>query len=378
MKRLIFILIGSFIAVSIVSIFIKPTIIFLAKKQLTKVFIDSTVTVKNCNLRPLSLLSLSDIEIKKEQAYNIKIKEVGIEYTPLSIIKGNILKFSLKEAQATIDLGKKSLLGFSKLLNLNTGKSPFLINSLELTNLILNIKSQELTLDARVSSELNLIQQLVNSLDLKINSLHVEGLELKNASLKAAQLSPSGSLYIEEIKYDKLKIEKIASSVRLKDKNLYLDSLSASLFTGKIKGSANLLIDKLPEYLVNLEFSGIDLNAFVNDFKLNEKVDLSGRMDGVTTLKGKGLNFTVLSGDFTTNAPGGDLTIKDKSYLENIARGSGQTLDILVENFKNYHYNKGVMNLSLKEGSLILDIALEGEAGKRNFTVNMHNFNLGR
>jgi hypothetical protein len=129
---------------------------------------------------------------------------------------------------------------------------------------------------------------------------------------------------------------------------------------------------------VNLEFSGIDLNAFVHDFKLNEKVDLNGRMEGVAVLKGKGLNFTVLSGDFTANAPGGDLTIKDKSYLEKIARGSGQSLDILVENFKNYHYNKGVMNLSLVEGNLILDIALDGEAGKRNFTVTMHNFNLGR
>ena len=378
MKRLIFILIGSFIAVSIISLFIKPTIIFLAKKQLAKVFINSTVTIKNCGLRPLHLLSLSDIEIKNGQIYDIKIKEVSIQYSPSSIIKGKILKFSLKDPKVTINLGEKSLLGFSKLLNLNTDKSPFLINSLELTNLVLNIKSQELTLDARLSSELNLIKQLINSLDLKINSLAVEGIDLKNASLTVGQSLPSGEFRVQQIKYDKLKIEKIKSSVRLKDKNLYLDSLSADLFAGKIKGSANLSIDKLPEYLVNLEFSGIDLNAFVHDFKLNEKVDLSGRMDGLTTLKGKGLNFTVLSGEFTTNASGGDLTIKDKSYLENIARGSGQSLDILVENFKNYHYNKGVMDLSLEEGSLILDIALDGEAGKRNFTVTMHNFNLGR
>jgi len=378
MKRLIFILIGSFIAVSIISLFIKPTIIFLAKKQLTKVFIDSTVTVKNCNLRPLRLLSLSDIEIKRGQIYDIKIKEVSIQYNPLAIIKGEIFKFSLKDPQIAISMGEKSILGFSKLLSLSTKKSPFLIHSLELANLNLKIKSQELNLESRISAEINLVQQLVNSLDLKINSLQAEGLDLKNASLKAGQLVPAGVFEVEQLKFDKLKVERIESSVRLKDKNLYLDSLSASLFAGKIKGSVNLLIDNPLEYLVNLVITQLNLNTIVDDFKLNEKLDLSGRLNGTIALKGRGLGFTVLDGRFSSDAAGGDLTIKDKSYLEKIARGSGQSLDILVENFKNYHYNKGVMNLSLEERNLILDIALDGEAGKRNFTVTMHNFSLGR
>jgi len=378
MKRLIFILIGSFVAVSVVSIFIKPTIIFLAKKQLTKVFIDSTVTVKNCDLRPLRLLSLSDIEIKKEQTYNIKIKEVGIQFSPLSIIKGNILKFSLKEAQVTINLGKKSLLGFSKLLNLNTGKSPFLINSLELTDLVLNIKSQELTLDSRISAEIKLVKQLVSSLDLKINSLAVEGLDLKNASLTVGQSLPSGAFKAGPIQYNKLKIEKIESITRLAEKTLYLDSLAADLLGGKIEGNANLFLGTPLEYLVNLKAIDIDLNRFVQDFKLEEKVDLTGRMNGAVTLKGKGLGFTVLDGGFTTNAPGGELTIKDKSYLERIARNSGQSTDILVESFKNYRYNTGVTKLALEGNNLILAITLDGEAGSRNLAVTVHDFKLGR
>jgi len=377
MKRIIPILAGIFIIFAI-SIFIRPAIIFLAKKQITQVFINSTVTVKNCDLRPLHLLSLSDIEIKNGQIYDIKIKEAGIQYSPFSIIKGKILKFSLKDSKVTINLGEKSILEFNKLLNLNTNKSPFLINSLGLANLDLNIKSKELTFDARISSEINSVNQLVNYLDCKINSLQAEGLDLKNASLKAAQSLPSGSLYVEQIKYDKLKIEKIESSVRLIDKTLYFDSLSAGLFAGKIKGSANLLIDNPPEYLVNLQITELDLNTIVDDFKLNEKLDLSGRLNGTIALKGKGLNFTVLDGDFTADAPGGDLTIKDKSYLEKIARSSGQSLDILVESFKNYHYNNGVVNLSLEQGNLVLNVDLNGEAGKRNLAVTLYGFNLRR
>jgi hypothetical protein len=72
------------------------------------------------------------------------------------------------------------------------------------------------------------------------------------------------------------------------------------------------------------------------------------------------------------------LTIKDSGYLENMARSSGQSLDILVESLKNYHYNSGVAKLSLERNNFIFDIFLEGETGKRNLKVTLHDFNLMR
>ena len=378
MRRIICILAGVLIIVFALSIFVKPAIILLARKQLSKIFVDSAVNVADCNFKPLHLISFSDIEIKRDRIYAIKIKEAGMQYNPLSIIRGNILKFYLKGSQVNINLPGKSISGFSKLLKLNTGKSPFLINSLELENLGLNINSKELTLDASVSSQINLPKQLLNDINLKINSLQTEGLELKDATLRAGQEIPLGSFYIQQINYDKLKIEKIQSNVKLKDKYLFLDSLSADLLSGKIQGDLSLLIDKIPEYSVNLKVADMDLDTFVNDFKLNEKLNLSGRLSGVFALEGSGLNFTFLNGDFSSNAPGGDLTIKDKSYLEKIARNSGKSLDILVESFKNYHYNNGMVKLSLQEGNLIFNIAMEGETGKRNLAITLHNFRLRR
>jgi hypothetical protein len=71
------------------------------------------------------------------------------------------------------------------------------------------------------------------------------------------------------------------------------------------------------------------------------------------------------------------LTITDDKFLNNVAKSSGQSLDILVESFKNYHYNTGVMKLSLERGDIVFDIALEGEAGKRNLSIVLHDFKLG-
>jgi hypothetical protein len=84
----------------------------------------------------------------------------------------------------------------------------------------------------------------------------------------------------------------------------------------------------------------------------------------------------VLSGNFSTLQPGGILVIKDDKFLKNLSRTTKQPLDILVESFKDYHYNTALMKLSFDKGNIILDVALEGEAGKRNLSIVLHDFKL--
>jgi len=50
----------------------------------------------------------------------------------------------------------------------------------------------------------------------------------------------------------------------------------------------------------------------------------------------------------------------------------------MVENFKNYRYNTGLLSLGLEDNNVILKLALEGNAGKRNLEVIFHDFKLGR
>jgi len=378
MKRVIYPLVIIFILTLAAAVFLKPLIIFFAKRQLSNIFVGSTVDIGACDLQPLRKVSLKDIHISRQKTYDFKVKETAAEYSLFSLLRGNIRNVSLSDAAIEINLAQNSLWEFGKLLNLKNQKSALRVNSLQLSNLGLDIESPELMLKAQVSAGIDLINQSADYFALRVVFLEGSGLQLKDAFVEAKRKSYPGLLRIAEIKYDKLAIKKIEGKARLEDKSLFLDSLSAEVLGGAIRGSAHLELRPAGEYLVELQAKDVDLGAFINDFNLGEKVSLSGSLSGSVTLQTKGYDISLLSGDFSAEAPGGMLTIKDTAYLEGIARSSSQPMDLLVESFKNYRYNTGMMKLSFEKDNLILDIVLEGEAGRRNLSVTLHDFKLRR
>jgi len=376
MKRTIYILLLVCILLFAFALFVKPTILFIAKRQLNNVFVNSIVEIGACTLNPLKQLSLLDIEIKKDPLYDFKAGQIGFNFTPFSILKGRILKATLHDVAININLRQGSILELNKQLNSGSAKSLLAIDYLELTNLLLDLKSKELNIKARLSSGIDLVKQEIDQCDLGVDALDCFGLALENASLNAAQLPSSGRLNIAKVKYDKAVINQIKADSRLEGSNLNLDSLSAQLFNGDVLGDLSLKLDKEGAYRADLEFIDLDMDTFVKDFKLEEKFNLSGKLSGVVKIAGRGLDIEIIEGNFKVNASGGTLTISDTGYLEKMARNSGESLDISVESLKDYHYNSGRLKLYLEKSDLILDIALEGEAGKRNLDVILHNFRL--
>ena len=334
--------------------------------------------MNSCDFKPLSSLRLRDIEIKKEPLYSIKFKEAGIQYSLFSIIKGSILKFLLIGGSIDIDTGKKGILELVKYIKVKSGKVPLAVNAVEIRSLSCNLKSKEALLNARLSISLNLPSQEIAYLGFQINSMEASGLQLKNALMRAGDIAEANSFSIEQIKYDKIEIDSLKGSPRLANGFLLIDDLSALFLKGEIRGNTAISLKPNAEYLLNLEFQDLDLETLADNANLKEKAELNGRLAGKIALKGKGQAITVLSGDFTTLDPGGVLTIKDDRYLAGLARGSGQSIDILVESFKNYNYNKGVMKLVLNRDNLTFDIALDGVSGKRNLNIVIHDFKLWR
>jgi hypothetical protein len=372
MKRAPYILLIILLFVLGVWVFVKPIIIFIAKKQLKSTFIKSEVSIGRCALKPASELRLLDIEIKRDKIYCFKMKEARIYFDLPSLLRRKIRKFYLKDISVSVNLAQKNISDFSQYLNLKP--SVFLLNSAELVNLDLNLKSKEITLKAALAStELNPIEQSINYLDLKIDSLDAGGLRLIDVSLEANK-KKEGQFYIGKIQYDKIKIGQIKGRTLLEDKALSIDSLSAKVFDGELHGDLCLRIGKDVDYLCHLKFVNIDLADFVDDFNLKERFQVSGRLAGGLTLQGRGVNVNILSSDFSTVEPGGTLVIKDNKFLENMAQKSGRSLDIIAESFKDYHYNTGVMKLYLDKGNLVFDIAFEGEKGKRNLNITVHDF----
>lgn len=379
MKRIIYILIFVFISILFLSLLIKPLILGLSKQQLERIFVNSTVLIRDYGLKPARQLSFFDIQIKNEPIYSIKVKEAAVKYNLFSLLKGSILKFYLKDAAVTVSLPERGIAGVSRYLSINPASRPILkIKGLEFSNLNLALKSKELSIQAKLSVEVNLAEQLLNYLNLKVNSWDSRDFHLKDVFLNVSQNQSAGSLLIHQIQYNKLKIDELRGQARLKNKLLFLDDLSAQAFSGIIQGNLNIALDGNYGYLMNLKFINLDTEAFVEDFNLNEKIKMSGKLSGQLTLQGKGLDFQAINGDFSDVSGGGVLTIKDAKFLESIARSSKQPLDLLVESFKDYHYNKAVMKLYQDNGNLNFDLAMDSEAGKRNLSIAVHDFKLKR
>ncbi len=214
------------------------------------------------------------------------------------------------------------------------------------------------------------------SLEGKIDFLEGLGLRLENAAMKLNKGSAPGDLSIEKIQYDKVTIADIHSRLKFERNTLILEALIAKVFAGKAEGYIVLSLSETPAYTADLYFTNLNLERFISDFDLKERFLMTGGLSGGVSLKGKGGDLTSLDGSLSASSQGGTLTITDKGFLENMARDQGQSLDLLVESFKNYHYNIGNIKLGMDQGDLILDVGLEGEVGKRDLQIIMHDVNL--
>lgn len=208
--------------------------------------------------------------------------------------------------------------------------------------------------------------------NISIDTLETGGVLFEDARAAGTFDGAKGSLTVKKIKYNDAVIRDLEGVLRIDKGVLFADSLTARLFNGGLSGNFKADLDKDGEFSMVLTSAGLNLVTFVEDFKLGDKFQATGKLNGSISLSGKVPGITDIKGAFSTDAPGGTLVIKDTRFLENMSRNSGQSFDILMESFKNYRYNIGIIKASLDKGNLVLDIMLDGGAGKRTFDVILH------
>lgn len=377
MKRHKFLIIFAAVVLSAV-VLAKPSILFFAKRQLKHVFKGSVVSIRSCVFKPASLVALRDIEIKHMPDYEIKIKEGKIYYDIFSLLKSTVSSVRMQEAFVKVNLGKKNAVDLIKryLDERGKDKSPFQIKNVKVSDLKMNLKSADLTLQATAALDIDPLKAVINTVELKVASLGYRGVNLSDGNLSAAQASGDGKLYVSQIKYNKFTIKGIESQAALKDKVLSLDSLYGKLFDGTVSGNALLKLDEGIGYHFELNFSDLDLERYVKDSELEKKLTLTGKLSGSLIIEGRGTDFKLITGDLDASEAGGTLVVKDDNVLKNLARKSEQSFNILVEGFKDYRYNVGKMKLALDKGNLVWQINLDGEKGKRELTIVVHDFKL--
>ncbi|MCX5713706.1 MAG: YdbH domain-containing protein [Candidatus Omnitrophica bacterium] len=373
MKRLLQFLFFLSLAMPALNFLLGPLAVCIVKSQLKNVFVGSQVSIGSCKFNPLSSLRFLNIDIAREPLYDFKLGEANIHYSPGSIIRGRILAIDLRKAKVALNLKDDSILAIRKYLKLKSQKSHFSIGALDLSGISLDVRAQDFKLKGKVSIAADIIGRSVSYCDLVIDSLESSGFELANASLSAGGGTASNRLFIERLQYDKLKISELQSKVVLTSANLTFCAIYGRM-EGRISGDLSMSLEPGFEYMANLNLDGFSIDSFIKEAKLEEKVEMTGRLTGNMSFRGKGARITLLGGGFSAMQPGGTLTIKDNEYLNNIARDSKQPVDLLVESFRNYRYNIGSFMVKKEDNNLILNVSLEGEAGKRELTVVVHDF----
>ena len=235
----------------------------------------------------------------------------------------------------------------------------------------ISIKELGIAYDLRALLNKNITRVSFSDVSAGINPLKTFSADRINI----LNLNPdSAELYIPRINYDNLKTGEIKSSVNFRDTAISMSPLFVNFLGGNITGELNILIlsEGIVKYDFNLKALDLNIRSFVEDFKLVDKFEMTGNLEGAMSLEGSGPALNELNGTFFTDRNGGILIIKDTRFLENIAKNSKQPLDIIVESFKNYNYNSGILKLYLSNGSIFMNISLNGETGRRDFTVVLH------
>ncbi|MCX5692633.1 MAG: YdbH domain-containing protein, partial [Candidatus Omnitrophica bacterium] len=304
------------------------------------------------------------------------IKEARVYYGLNSILRQKkINKISLNEVYADVNINQTGIAGLYPFPQGETGsKNKFSIDKIEVLGAAINLSKDDIKIKAKASLQLDMAANYIDYIKLEVYSFRTNLFEIEDLTLNASQGQTIGEFYIKAINYNKLKLADITGKSELEGKRLLISPLLVSFLGGNIKGEFSITLDQDMDYSLRLNTQGVEIKRFVDGMELNEKFDMTGRLGGVFYLSGKGQDIKDIKGDFNTDAPGGVLIMKDKTFLENVAKQSNQPLDIIVESFRNYNYNKGILSLYINDGNLVLDIKLNGEAGERNLTAVLHEF----
>ena len=138
---------------------------------------------------------------------------------------------------------------------------------------------------------------------------------------------------------------------------LNIERFGANIFGGKLEGSALLDLSKELDYRAGFIIQGLSL-ATLCDAIDPIKGFISGKVDGIGTLKGSGISNLIGMADFWTYSSGNEKTMISKEFLQKMGGPSLKTY------LGNRRFDKGIMSLYLQKGDLIFK---ELEISNRNF-----------
>ncbi len=368
MKRLLIRVLVVCVFLAVLCAAVAQAVRAMVRHQLEQVFVKSRVSVGDCRIAPGPGISLSDVRIQRPGYYEVAVKEAVLRY-PRDLL--------LKDVNVALIAPGKKIQEYPGLLRL-APQRPGLFRMVEVAGLRAEVKTLDCIVEASFSLRLNALIQLLERLEGKIEVFSFSGLGIEGADFKPSGTSAAIDFSVRQLNYDKLKATQVKGVIALSARECVFQAVSARMLGGDVGVDAKAEFGKGLQYFAALRCSGLGIEQLVDDFKLKDKFTMTGKLGGSLEIKGTLDKVEVLAGAFSTSEPGGTLVITDMKFLENMAASTRQPVDLLVESFKNYRYNTGKMTAGVKDGNVILEAVLEGQAGKRNLEVVLHGLPIRR
>lgn len=369
MKRRIYYFIASVLLVTGVIVSFKPAVLNFTERVLKQRFSLDSVSIENIEFKRFNEMCFWGIKVEKKEMFSLKAQKVQLRLNLFDQVKTKRFKVAVQSAVLKIKRPNQTFMNYLR-MHLSQDSTGVMFSEVEFLDFGLNMQFKDLQVVGKFSTTVDLIQQKVNSLHLNIDSLKYRTLKIENALLWATRSNHQGELTVAKVLYDKVVVTEANSLVRFENKDLIFYDVSAKVFDGNITGNSVLNLAVVPEYQAQLQFSGLDISRFVEGFELKNKFVMTGKASGNIQLQGHGAAVKVLSGEFTTDDVGGRLIIEDVSFLDNIPYRA--SVEGLVDSVQDYYYDTGFAKLSLQDQNLLVDIYLDGDQGKRDFNITLH------
>ncbi|MBN1527174.1 MAG: YdbH domain-containing protein [Candidatus Omnitrophica bacterium] len=369
MKKIILLIITLALAgAALLPLAARPVIMPLARKALEDSFPGSAVSIGGCALS-INSLTLSDVSIKRGALYEMRIGQAGAVYNLFCLFGGRIKELHADDIAVTIDMPGKGIAALKGLVRTGGEGNKFSVDTIRLSHATFSVRTNDVRLRAALSLEIK--ARSIERIDAKIEAFDRDALSVKNARIKIAS-NGAGTFECAKVSYDKARIADLKAAAGIKERTIILDGLSADLFGGKVSGNATVALNTAAPHELILEARSLDVDKMLGELDISKRIRMTGIVSGDLDLKLKGPALTSLKGTFAASQEGGTLVIVDEKILEAVAERTKQPLDIIKQSFQDYRYTSGTVGLTLEKGSVILDIALDGDKGKRNISVILH------
>lgn len=371
-QKLIFVL-ATLILVTVVFLSaVSPFVLWLTAKRLQAIFVNSQLRIADCVIKPDSQVVFSQIEIKRLPFYSLRIGRIILQYRILSLIRGRLDKLKIEKLNGNFDINKKDIRQFLNEFHLDS-VGGIIVETIELEDFDLAGRVGDFYFQGvNFSCLWDLFNEEPKKLRLKFDNLKNNQVEFKVFNLYSEETNQVGfSLF--EARLKKLKIGDIKGKLSWQGRNIFAEISSGQMLDGRLQAGLGLATkDKSFSYQGKIRFDGISLEGLSRQLEFQNHIFLSGDLTGEVSFAGDSNRLKVLSGKMVLGEKGGVVNIVDLAPVKGLA--AKDALDIFVESLKNYHYNRGSIDLSLDEGNLNLLISLSGETGRREFSIVLHDF----